>query len=92
MITLTLPEMVKKVSSMVDNQSVRSTTNKNNITISTDVWDFNFEYQTLVNCYLYDSITVSNDELDLELQTLKKTLMRELINKYGITNTFNYSP
>lgn len=84
MITLQLPEMVKKVSSLVENQSVRFTTNKNNITISTEVWDFNFEFNDLVGCYLYDSTTVGNDELDLELQDLRKTLMREIISKYGL--------
>lgn len=85
MITLELPEMVKKISSLVGGESVRYTIHKNNITITTEAWDFNFEYQPPLSCYLYDSISVTNCKLDLELQDLKKTLIRELICKYGIT-------
>lgn len=85
MITLELPKMIKKISSLVEDESVKYTIHKNNITITTETWDFNFEYQPPLSCYLYDSIRVNNCKLDLDLQDLKKTLMRELICKYGIT-------
>lgn len=80
-----LPEMVKKISSLMIGYSIKHVLHKKNITITSEVWDFNFEYQESVNCYLYDSVRVNNSKLDLNLQDLKKTLMRELIRKYGIT-------
>ena len=87
MITIQLPSMVKKVSSLVENQSVKSSTNNNLITISTDVWDFNFEFVTSMGYYVYDSTTISDSDLDLKLTELKQTLMREIISKYAIVNT-----
>ena len=87
MITMRLPNMVKKVSSLVENQSVKSSTNNNLITISTDVWDFNFEFVGSMGYYVYDSTTISDSDLDLKLTELKQTLMREIISKYAIVNT-----
>jgi hypothetical protein len=87
MITIQLPSMVKKVSSLVENQSVKSSTNNNLITISTDVWDFNFEFVGSMGYYVYDSTTISDSDLDLKLTELKQTLMREIISKYAIVNT-----
>ena len=84
MVTLELSEMVKRISSLVGDQSVKSITHKNNITISTSAWDFNFEYQKEVGCYLYDSVTINDDKLNSSLLDLKKTLMRELVNRYGV--------
>lgn len=87
MITMRLPNMVKKVSSLVESQSVKSSTNNNLITISTDVWDFNFEFVGSMGYYVYDSTTISDSDLDLKLTELKQTLMREIISKYAIVNT-----
>ena len=87
MITMRLPDMVKKVSSLVESQSVKSSTNNNLITISTDVWDFNFEFVDSMGYYVYDSTTISDSDLDLKLTELKQTLMREIISKYAIVNT-----
>lgn len=87
MITMRLPDMVKRVSSLVENQSVKSSTNNNLITISTDVWDFNFEFVGSMGYYVYDSTTISDSDLDLKLTELKQTLMREIISKYAIVNT-----
>jgi hypothetical protein len=87
MITMRLPDMVKKVSSLVESQSVKSSTNNNLITISTDVWDFNFEFVGSMGYYVYDSTTISDSDLDLKLTELKQTLMREIISKYAIVNT-----
>ena len=87
MITIQLPSMVKKVSSLVENQSVKSSTNNNLITISTDVWDFNFEFVGSMGYYVYDSTTISDSDLDLKLTELEQTLMREIISKYAIVNT-----
>lgn len=87
MITMRLPDMVKKVSSLLENQSVKSSTNNNLITISTDVWDFNFEFVGSMGYYVYDSTTISDSDLDLKLTELKQTLMREIISKYAIVNT-----
>ena len=87
MITMRLPNMVKKVSSLLENQSVKSSTNNNLITISTDVWDFNFEFVGSMGYYVYDSTTISDSDLDLKLTELKQTLMREIISKYAIVNT-----
>lgn len=87
MITMRLPDVVKKVSSLVESQSVKSSTNNNLITISTDVWDFNFEFVDSMGYYVYDSTTISDSDLDLKLTELKQTLMREIISKYAIVNT-----
>jgi fructosamine-3-kinase len=87
MITMRLPDMVKRVSSLVENQSVKSSTNNNLITISTDVWDFNFEFVGSMGYYVYDSTTISDSDLDLKLTELKQTLMREIISKYAIVTT-----
>ena len=87
MITMRLPDIVKKGSSLVESQAVKSSTNNNLITISTDVWDFNFEFVDSMGYYVYDSTTISDSDLDLKLTELKQTLMREIISKYAIVNT-----
>ena len=87
MIIMRLLDMVKKDSSLVESQSVKSSTNNNLITISTDVWDFNFEFVGSMGYYVYDSTTISDSDLDLKLTELKQTLMREIISKYAIVNT-----
>ena len=40
MITVRLPDMVKKVSSLVKNQSIKTFQKENQLTISTEAWDF----------------------------------------------------
>jgi hypothetical protein len=85
--TLRLPDMVKKVSSMVENQSVKSSTNNNLITISTEVWDFHFELIPGSGYYFYESMTIADEGKDSELSELKKKLMKEIIRGYGITTS-----
>tara|TARA_R110000803_G_scaffold206894_1_gene274470 strand:- start:392 stop:658 length:267 start_codon:yes stop_codon:yes gene_type:complete len=85
MITLRLPEMVEKVSSLAKNQSVKSTINENHVSISTEVWDFNFVKLKNMGCYVYDSTVIINEEGDLINLDLKKTLMREVIGRFGLT-------
>ena len=82
-----LPEMVQKVSSMVKNQSVTSYTSSsyNSITISTDIWDFEFSKFDKGGYYVYESVTIKNRDMDEMNTEIKKTLMRQYICKYGIT-------
>lgn len=87
MITLRLPDMVKKVSSMVENQSVKSFITNNLLTISTEVWDFHFEFIPSLGYYNYDSLTVNDTEKSDDLLDLKFRLIKEIMTSYGITNT-----
>ena len=87
MITLRLPDMVKKVSSMVENQSVKSFITNNLLTISTEVWDFHFEFIPSLGYYNYDSLTVNDTEKSDALLELKFRLIKEIMTSYGITNT-----
>lgn len=84
MIALRLPDMVKKVSSMVRNQSVKTSINNNLITISTDLWDFNFEFIPHLGYYIYESTVRTND--DTFDEELKNKLLNSVICRYGITN------
>ena len=86
--TIRLPEMVKKVSKMVKNQSIHSSINNNNVTISLDAWDFHFIRLESLGYYIFDSITINNSELSEKNESLKKTIMREIICKYGVTISF----
>ena len=70
--TMRLPDMVKKVSSLVKNQSTKTFQKDNQLTISTEIWDFNFTKLDDLGYYVYD-----NEEL-------KKTILREVICKYGL--------
>lgn len=83
--TMRLPEMVQKVSSMVKNQSINSHIHDNSITISTDIWDFNFLKFNDSGYYLFESVTIKDRELGEINNELKKTLMRQLICKYSLT-------
>jgi hypothetical protein len=85
--TLRLPDMVKKVSSMVKNQSVKTSITNNLLTISTEVWDFNFEYIPSLGYYNYDSIIINDTEKNDELSELKNRLIKEIMTSYGITNS-----
>ena len=86
MITLKLPDMVKKVSSMVGDQSVKTNHFKdtNIITISTDAWDFHFEFIPTLGYYIYSSITITNTDKDLELAKIKTKLLKEIITRYSV--------
>jgi len=84
--TIRLPEMVKKVSKMVKNQSVTSYTNNySSITISTDAWDFEFLKFEKGGYYIYDSVTIKNRDMDEMNTEIKNALMRQYICRYGIT-------
>jgi hypothetical protein len=85
--TLRLPDMVKKVSSMVKNQSVNTSITNNLLTISTEVWDFNFEYIPSLGYYNYDSIIINDTEKNDELSELKNRLIKEVMTSYAITNS-----
>ena len=85
--TLRLPDMVKKVSSMVKNQSVKTSITNNLLTISTEVWDFNFEYIPSLGYYNYESVTISDTERNDELSELKNRLIKEVMTSYAITNS-----
>ena len=54
MITIQLPDMVKKVSSLVKNQSIKTFQKENQLTISTEAWDFHFSKIKKDGHYLYD--------------------------------------
>ena len=85
--TLRLPDMVEKVSSMVKNQPVKISTTNNLLTISTEVWDFNFEYIPSLGYYNYESVTINDTERNDELLELKNRLIREIMTSYGITKS-----
>ena len=85
--TLRLPDMVKKVSSMVKNQSVNTSITNNLLTISTEVWDFNFEYIPSLGYYNYESVTINDIERNDELSELKNRLIKEVMTSYAITNS-----
>lgn len=85
--TLRLPDMVKKVSSMVKNQSVKTSITNNLLTISTEVWDFNFEYIPSLGYYNYESVTINDTERNDELSELKNRLIKEVMTSYAITNS-----
>lgn len=87
MITLKLPDMVKKVSSMVKNQSVNTSITNNLLTISTEVWDFHFEFIPTLGYYNYESITINDVERNDEMLEIKSRLIKEIMNSYGITNS-----
>ena len=83
---MSLSEMVEKVSSMVKEKSVKTSVENKTISILTEAWEFNFEFLDNLDIYVYDSTTVVNDKLDLELTHIKKTVMREVVCSNGIIN------
>lgn len=88
MITLRLPDMVEKVSSMVRNQSIKTSINNNLITISTDFWDFSFEFIPHLGYYNYESTTLTiSDGTDTELTELKNEIIKSIFSRYAITNS-----
>ena len=87
MITIQLPYMVKKVSSLVKNQSIKTFQKENQLTISTEAWDFHFSRIKKDGHYLYDENVITNRELAEKNEDLKNTLLREVICKYGVTTS-----
>tara|TARA_R110000868_G_scaffold255217_5_gene511763 strand:+ start:857 stop:1123 length:267 start_codon:yes stop_codon:yes gene_type:complete len=85
--TISLPDMVKKVSSLVKNQSIKTFQKENQLTISIEAWDFYFTKIDNTGHYIYDECVIANRGLAEENEGLKKTLLREVICKYGITNS-----
>lgn len=84
MTTMSLSEMVEKVSSVVQNQSVNTFLRHNNLTISTDIWDFNYTIFS-EGYFLFESVTVKDSDEDSNNSELREMLMRQYIRKYGIT-------
>tara|TARA_B100000927_G_C16346869_1_gene421636 strand:+ start:375 stop:659 length:285 start_codon:yes stop_codon:yes gene_type:complete len=82
--TMSLPKMVEKVSSMVENKSINTVIEGGKITISTIAWEFNFELLNNLGIYVYDSTTIVDGDLDIEFSEIKKTLMREIICSHGL--------
>ena len=87
MITVRLPDMVKKVSSLVKNQSIKTFQKENQLTISTEAWDFHFSKMGNTGHYLYDEHVITNRELAEKNKEIKKTILREVICKYGVTTS-----
>jgi hypothetical protein len=87
MITVRLPDMVKKVSSLVKNQSIKTFQKENQITISTEIWDFHLIKLDGLGHYVYDNYTITNRDLAEKNENLKNTILREIISKYGVTNS-----
>ena len=85
--TMRLPDMVKKVSSLVKNQSTKTFQKDNQLTISTEAWDFHFIKLDNVGYYLYDNTIITNSDLAEENEELKNTILREVICKYGVTTS-----
>ena len=60
--TMRLPDMVKKVSSLVKNQSTKTFQKDNQLTISTEIWDFNFTKLDDLGYYVYDTTIITNQK------------------------------
>ncbi len=82
--TIQLPDMVKKVSSLVKNQSTKTFQKDNQLTISTEIWDFNFTKLDDLGYYVYDTTVITNQGESEKNEELKKTILREVICKYGV--------
>lgn len=82
--TMSLPKMVEKVSSMVENKSIETSIENRKITISVEAWEFNFEFLNNLGIYVYDSTTIVDGKLDIKFSEIKKTLMREIICSHGL--------
>lgn len=87
MITEKLPKVVKMVSSLVKNQSVNSFTNKNNLIISTDIWEFHFIRIPENGFFIYEKTVIRDSKSDKKNKELKDILLREVITKYEVTLT-----
>jgi len=85
--TVRLPDMVKKVSSLVRNQSIKIFQKENQLTISTEIWDFHLILLDGVGHYVYDGLTINDQEMDEENKELKYTILRQVICKYGVTTS-----
>ena len=83
--TKRLQEVVDMVSSILAEHPVNTETifSHNSLTISTEIWDFN--YIKLNDAYVYDCTTINN-KLAEEMYDIEPKLMREVIMKYTITN------
>lgn len=77
--------MVKKVSKMVKDQPIHTSIKHNYITISLEVWDFNFTRAESFGHYVYDNIVIKNEKLDEKNKIIKEKLIKEIISKYGVT-------
>tara|TARA_R110000803_G_scaffold14286_2_gene39731 strand:- start:149 stop:415 length:267 start_codon:yes stop_codon:yes gene_type:complete len=84
--TKRLQEVVDMVSSILAEHPVNTETifSHNSLTISTEIWDFN--YIKLNDAYVYDCTTINNNRLAEEMYDIEPKLMREVIMKYTITN------
>jgi hypothetical protein len=90
MTTKTLPEMVDMVSSILTDYPVtpRPFYNLGIIVISTPIWDFTFTKLDKMGYYLFDNVVTNSSDLAEEMKHTKKTIMREVISKYGMTSSF----
>jgi hypothetical protein len=84
MIKIKLPDMVNKVSSLVEDQSVTHYKNEKILTISTKIWNFNYKFNDFLGTYIYESTTIVNRKNAEKNEVLYKKIERELINMYSI--------
>ena len=80
--------MVDMVSSILTDYPVmaRPLYDQGIIVISTTIWDFQFTKIDNKSPFIYDNVVISNAKLAEGMEHVKKTLVREIIGKYGITN------
>jgi hypothetical protein len=87
MTTLTVKETVEMVSILSKkklNVSVKRL--KNQIILSTLIWDFYFQLSKSKKYYYFDNMIINNSKLDEESLDLKIRLMRELFSKKYISD------
>ena len=70
---------------MVKEKSVKTSVENKTISILTENGNLILFLDDL-GIYVYDSTTVVDDKLDLELTHIKKTVMREVVCSNGIIN------
>ena len=87
MTTLTVQETVEMVSILSKkklNVSVKRL--KNQIILSTLIWDFYFQLSKSKKYYYFDDVVINNNKLDEESLDLKIRLIRELFSKKYISD------
>jgi len=88
MTTLTVQETVEMVSILSKKKlDVSIKKIKNQIVLSTLIWDFYFQLSESKKYYYFDNVIINNSRLDEESLDLKIRLIRELFSKkYIIDN------
>jgi hypothetical protein len=87
MIKIKLPDMVKKVSSLVKNQPVtHSVEGLNLLTISTPIWEFKYTLIKYFGFWIYDSTTIvdSDSDSDQKNKEIYQKIKDEILDRYCI--------